>query len=92
MKRLNQLMFQRDKIKKGIISNLDLLMGSIVKAPSQSGYYLTDKVDGKTVTKYIRKNVLKEAGEMTVKHRRLRKLARELSQVNFKILRYKAVH
>jgi hypothetical protein len=87
MKEVNELIGRRETLKKGILANLDMLMGSIVKAPTHSGHYLTDKVDGKTVTRYIRKNMLKKAGDMTVNHRRLRQMARELSKVNFELLR-----
>ena len=88
---VKQLMVRQEKLKKGILANLDLLMGSIVKAPSQSGYYLTDKVGGKTVTRYIRKSILHKAGEMTVNNRRLRKMARELSRVNWELLNRDAI-
>jgi len=78
-------------LKKGILANLDLIMGSIVKAPSQSGYYLTRKQDGKTVTRYVRKSMLEKAGTMTVSNRRVRHMARELSKVNWQLLQRGAI-
>ena len=80
---------QRD-LKKKINSHLDLLMGSVVKSPTQSGYYLTDKVEGKTVTRYLRKSIRREAQQMTKNHRRIRGLLRRISAVNFEILKRKA--
>lgn len=88
---VHQLLERKEQLKRKIINNLDLLIGSIVKAPSHSGYYLTDKVDGKTVTRYIRRSMLEKAGRMTVNHRRVRQMARELSRVNFELLRQGAV-
>ncbi len=80
---------QRD-LKKKISASLDVLMGSVVKSPTQSGFYLTDKVDGKTVTRYLRKSIRREAQEMTKNHRRVRVLLRQISAVNFELLRRKA--
>jgi hypothetical protein len=65
-------------------------MGSVVKSPTQSGYYLTDKLDGKTVTRYLRKSIRREAQDMTKNHRRIRALLRQISAVNFEILKRKA--
>lgn len=80
---------QRD-LKKKIIAHLDVLMGSVVKSPTQSGFYLTDKLEGKTVTRYLRKSIRKEAQQMTQNHRKVRALLRQLSAVNFEILKRKA--
>jgi len=80
---------QRD-LKKKISSSLDLLMGSVVKSPTQSGFYLTDKLDGKTVTRYLRKSIRREAQDMTKNHRKIRTLLRQISAVNFEILKRKA--
>jgi uncharacterized protein DUF6788 len=80
---------QRD-LKKKIVAALDILMGSVVKSPTQSGYYLTDKLDGKTVTRYLRKSIRREAQDMTKNHRKVRVLLRQISAVNFEILKRKA--
>ena len=80
---------QRD-LKKKISSSLDLLMGSVVKSPTQSGFYLTDKLDGKTVTRYLRKSIRREAQDMNKNHRKIRTLLRQISAVNFEILKRKA--
>ncbi|MCI0532555.1 MAG: hypothetical protein L0Y74_11530 [candidate division Zixibacteria bacterium] len=80
---------QRD-LKKKISASLDLLMGSVVKSPTQSGYYLTDKLEGKTVTRYLRKCIRREAQDMTKNHRKVRTLLRQISAINFEILKRKA--
>jgi len=88
---VDMLLTKRHKLRKGILANLDLLMGSIVKAPSHSGYYLTDKTNGKTVTRYLRKSMLEKAGKMTLNHRRIRLMARQLSKVNWELLQHGAL-
>jgi hypothetical protein len=87
----NQKLLKRQReLKKKIIAHLNVLMGSVVKSPTQSGYYLTDKVEGKTVTRYLRKSIRREAQQMTSNHRRVRALLRQLSAVDFEILKRKA--
>ena len=85
-----KLMKRQRDLKKKISSSLDLLMGSVVKSPTQSGFYLTDKLDGKTVTRYLRKSIRREAQDMTKNHRKIRTLLRQISAVNFEILKRKA--
>jgi len=87
----NPKLLKRQKEVKGKIhQHLDLLMGSVVKSPTQSGYYLTDKIEGTTVTRYLRKSIRKEAQSMTKNHRKVRQLLRQLSAINFEILKAKA--
>ena len=85
-----KLLKRQRNLKKKIVSSLDILMGSVVKSPTQSGFYLTDKLDGKTVTRYLRKSIRREAQEMTKNHRRIRTLLRQISAVNFELLKRKA--
>jgi hypothetical protein len=87
MRSVDHLLKRRNELKKGIVANLDLLMGSVVKAPSHSGYYLTDKTEGKTVTRYVRKDWVQTVTEMTGRNRVIRKLTRELSKINWELLR-----
>lgn len=87
MQSVDHLLKRQKELKKGIVANLDLLMGSVVKAPSHSGYYLTDKAAGKTVTRYVRKDWVETVSEMTGRNRVIRKLTRELSKINWEILR-----
>ncbi|MBN2301361.1 MAG: hypothetical protein JXN60_02465 [Lentisphaerae bacterium] len=91
MAAIDALAIKKENLKKGIIANLDLLMGTIVRAPSHSGYYLTDKREGKTITKYIRKSVLHRADEMTNNNKQLKKMARQLSEINWQLLQHGAM-
>ena len=54
------------------------------------GHCLTDKIKGKTVTRYVRQSVVPEAMKMSQRCQKLWKLLRQLSQVNWQILKQKA--
>jgi hypothetical protein len=71
----------------GIVRNLDLLARSIAKSPSMSGHTLTTKKDGKTVTLYVRKEIVFRAQAMTKRHKKVKALLLDLSRVNWGILR-----
>jgi hypothetical protein len=80
------LLFRQQQLKRQIAQCLDLLQGSLHKNPSQRGYHLTTKVDQKTVTKYVRKELVPQVRAMTANHLRLRKLLQRLSQTNWRLL------
>lgn len=86
MKQLELIELRRQKLKDQIANRLDLLIGSIHKTPSQSGYHLTAKQEGKSVTKYVRKDLVPLALEMTRNHLQLRKLLLQLSALNWRWL------
>ena len=65
---------------------MDLLVGSIYKTPSQTGYHLTPKVEGKSVTKYVRQSLVPQAQAMTENHLQVRALLRQLSQISWQLL------
>jgi len=88
--KLNQLLQRQAQLKTQIAGHLDILIGSVVKSPSMSGYCLTDKVHGKTVTRYVRKSVATEAIQMTRRTQKLWKLLRKLSGINWDILKQKS--
>ena len=46
------LLFRQAQLKRQINDALDLLQGSLHKNPSQRGWHLTTKADGKTVTQF----------------------------------------
>lgn len=87
MKRTQTLRKQQAALKQQIQDNLDILVGSVNKSPSMSGHNLTTKVNGKTVTVYVRKDVVETAKEMTAKNRKLRELLNKLSEVNWQLLK-----
>lgn len=85
---LNVLMRRRDRLVRQVTDNLDFLIGSVsTKGLKYEAYNLTTKVDGVTRTKHIPKDMVKLVRRMTRRHQRLRKLIRELGEVNWQLLR-----
>ena len=87
MKRDDHCLERQRRLKQQIVDKLDFLIGTVNKTPAQTGHYLTAKVEGKTVTRYVRKAIVKQATEMTKRHEQLRQLMRRLSVVNWEILK-----
>ncbi|RPI80159.1 MAG: hypothetical protein EHM45_00010 [Desulfobacteraceae bacterium] len=88
MSRLDALKKQQDHLQKNILNHLDsFLIGTVAKSPSMSGYNLTTKVENKTVTLYVRKDIVLKAVEMGKRYKTLWLLIQKLSKVNFEILK-----
>jgi len=88
MARLEILKKQQARLSEDIAAMLDsFLIGSVAKPPSMSGHNLTTKVNGKTVTLYVRKDIVAKALEMSGRYKRLWSLLQKLSKVNWEILR-----
>jgi hypothetical protein len=85
-KRSELLQFRQQQLKRQINDALDLLQGSLHKNPSQRGYHLTVKVDQKTLTKYVRKELVPLVRAMTANHLKVRKLLQRLSEANWRLL------
>jgi hypothetical protein len=90
MKTADSLRFRQNQLKNQIIRDLDLLQGSLHKNPSQRGYHLTTKVQGKTVTKYVRKELVPQVRAMTRNHLKLRQRLQRLSEINWRLLQLPA--
>ena len=87
MKRIDLLRKQQDRLQEDISAMLDsYLIGTVAKSPSMSGHNLTTKVEGKTVTLYVRKDIAPMATEMSVRYKRLWTLIQKLSKVNWELL------
>ena len=87
MTRIDILKKEQARLKEDIGAMLDsYLIGSIAKPPSLAGHNLTTKVDGKTATLYIRKNVVPMAMEMSMRYKKMWGLIQKLSKVNWDIL------
>jgi hypothetical protein len=84
------LLIRQKQLKTEIADHLDILIGSAVKSPSMSGYCLTDKIKGKTVTRYVRKSIVVEAQRMTAECQQLWKRLRALSRIHWELLQLKA--
>jgi hypothetical protein len=87
MKRIDLLRKQQNQLREDISAMLDsYLIGTVAKSPSMSGHNLTTKVEGKTVTLYVRKDIAPMATEMSVRYKKLWTLIQKLSKVNWEIL------
>jgi hypothetical protein len=86
MSKESELQFRQQQLKRQIQDALDLLQGSLHKNPSQRGYHLTVKVDQKTVTRYVRKDLVPLVRAMTRNHLKVRKLLQRLSEANWRRL------
>ena len=80
------LRLRQERLKRQIQDALDLLQGSLHKNPSQRGYHLTTKVDQKTVTKYVRAELVPRVRAMTANHLKVRHLLQRLSEANWRLL------
>ena len=87
MKRLDLLKKRQARLREDISADLDFLIGTIARSPSMSGYSLTTKIEGKTVSLYVRKNIVRKAQEMTGRHKKVKFLMQKLSKVNWDILK-----
>lgn len=84
---LDILKRRQASLKKQISDNLDLLIGSVARSPTMRYYNLTTKIEGKTVTRYLRKGLVPTAKRMTNRHKKVRTLMQQLSTVNWEILK-----
>ena len=87
MKRIDLLRKQQSRLSEDIAAMLDrFLIGTVAKSPSMSGHNLTTKVEGKTATLYVRKDIVPMATEMSLRYKKLWTLIQKLSKVNWEIL------
>jgi hypothetical protein len=87
MSRWDILKKRQAGLKEDITAMLDsFLIGTVAKSPSMTGYSLTTKLNGKTVTLYARKGIVPKALEMGKRYSRLWTLIQALSKVNWEIL------
>ena len=84
------LQFRKEQLQRQINQALDLPQGSLHKNPSQRGYHLTTKADQKTVTKYVRRELVPQVRAMTRNHLKVRKLLQRLSEANWRLLQLPA--
>ncbi len=87
MKKIDLMKKQQDMLKQQICRNLDLLVGSIVRSPAMMYHSLTTKVEGKTVTRYVRKGLVPKVKKMADRNKRVRTLIQKLSNVNWELLK-----
>jgi len=79
---------KQERLKREIAGNLDILIGSVsTKGPARVGFNLTTKVNQKSVSRHIRKSLLQKVRAMTGRHKKLKTLLQELSDVNWELLK-----
>lgn len=89
-----------DRLKKEVMDNLDLIIGSVVMYRSKCGknctcndgkkhvtYYLSSKKEGKTKNLYLPPKAVEEAREMNERHKKVKKTLQEISQCNYENLK-----
>ena len=87
MNRWDILKKRQARLREDVASMLgSFLIGTVGKSPSMTGHSLTTKVKGKTVTLYVRKDLVPKALEMGRRYTRLWTLIQALSKVNWEIL------
>jgi len=87
MSRRDILKKRQARLREDIAAMLDrFLIGTVSKSPSMTGHGLTTKVEGKTITLYVRKDIVPRALEMGRCYKGLWTLIQALSKVNWEIL------
>ena len=87
MRRWDILKQRQARLRTDITAMLEsFLIGTVAKSPSMTGHSLTTKVEGKTVTLYVRKALVPQAVEMGRRYARLWTLLQALSKVNWELL------
>lgn len=87
MSRSDILKKRQSRLREDIAAMLDsFLIGTIAKSPSMTGHSLTTKAEGKTITLYVRKDIVPKALEMSGRYKKLWILIQKLSNVNWEIL------
>lgn len=86
MKKLEILKKRQIQLKEQICQNLDFIIGTVGKSPAMKYHNLTTKIEGKTVSKYVRKGLVPKVKKMTQDYQALRGLVLKLSKVNWEIL------
>jgi hypothetical protein len=87
MSRRDILEKRQARLREDIASILDsFLIGTVAKSRSMTGHSLTTKVKRKTVTLYVRKDIVPKALEMGRRYQKLWTLIQALSKVNWEIL------
>jgi hypothetical protein len=81
------LELRRARLIEQVADNLDFLIGSIsTKGFKYPAYNLTAKVEGKTRTRHIPKDMLPLVKRLTGRYRSLKLLLKKLDEVNWQLL------
>jgi hypothetical protein len=78
---------RKQRLTQQVLDHLDFLIGSIsTKGFKYPAYNLTAKVDGKTKTRHIPKDMLPLVKRLTARHRKLKSLLKQIDEVNWQLL------
>jgi hypothetical protein len=78
---------RRQRLTQQVLDHLDFLIGSISsKGFKYPAYNLTAKIEGKTKTRHIPKDMLPLVRRLTSRYRKLKSLLRQLDEVNWQLL------
>ena len=78
---------KKQRLEREIAGCLNFVIGSVTSQGLRGGYSLTNKEGGKTRSKYIRTALVGEVRAMTRRHKKLKVLLKELSAVNWELLK-----
>ena len=91
---------RKKQLTDRLMHHLDILIGTVVayrlkcgkncrcnQGKKHLGFYLSVRSEGKTRNLYLPKDLVPRAREMSRQHQKLKKLLREVSQVNYELLR-----
>lgn len=82
-----ELQQRRELLAEQIAVHMDILIGSVsTKGPKRPGYNLTFKLNGVTRSRHIRVENLDKVRGMTARHKKLKALIQQLSDLNWQIL------
>ncbi len=85
---MSSSMYKRDRLVEQVTDHLDFLAGSISsKGLKYEAYNLTTKVDGTTRTRHIPKDLLPVVKRMTLRHKKLKKLLKDLEETNWRLIK-----
>lgn len=80
---------RKERLKREVLANLNFLFGSVTTQGPRGGFNLTTGEKGKTRTRYIRRGQLEEVRVRIERHRKLKELLKEISDVNWELLKAK---
>ena len=79
---------RRGLLKEEIIASLDFfLIGTVAKSPAMKSYGLSTKVEGKTVSLHVRKDIVNQALAMAGRYKKMWGDIQKLSKLNWEILK-----
>jgi hypothetical protein len=81
------LMARRSRLVEQVHDHLDFLVGSVsTKGFAYPAFNLTMKIDGKTRSRHIPKDMVPLVRRLTARHRKLKLLLQELATVNWLLI------